>query len=131
MIGLRAIKLHPEQAPCALRVSCEEKPRQAEIYLYILLICAATLFGQDKSVITVKDSTVSHGVVSVNIHQSGKPFELQCTESAPRCTAPQPGSYWMIRLPMNHGLSDCANVAICEKIRNSENPDKIAQANTV
>ena len=45
--------------------------------LVFLLICAATLFGQDKSVITVKDSTVSHGVVIVNIHQSGN--RLSCS----------------------------------------------------
>jgi hypothetical protein len=93
--------------------------------LVFLLICAATLFGQDKSVITVKDSTVSHGVAIVNIHESGKPFELQCTESVPRCTAPQPGSYWMIRLPKNHGFYDCANVDLYSQSETSENPDKI------
>ncbi len=93
--------------------------------LVFLLICAATLFGQDKSVITVKDSTVNHGVVIVNIHESGKPFELQCTESVPRCTAPQPGSYWMIRLPKNHGFYDCANVDLYSQSETSENTDKI------
>jgi len=91
----------------------------------LLLVCAAPLFAQDKSPITVKDSTVNNGVVIVNIHESGKPFELQCNQSAPHCTAPQPGSYWMVRLPKNHGLYDCANVDLYLQSDNSENPDKI------
>jgi len=90
-----------------------------------LLICSAPLFAQDKSPITVKDSTVSNGVVIVNINESGKPFELQCNKSAPRCTAAQPGSYWMVRLPKNHGLYDCANVDLYAQSGNTENPDNI------
>jgi hypothetical protein len=90
-----------------------------------LLVCAALLFAQDKSLITVKDSTVNNGVVIVNINESGKPFELQCNKSAPHCTAPQPGSYWMVRLPKNHGLYDCANVDLYSQSGNSESQDTI------
>jgi len=93
--------------------------------LLFLLVCAAPLFAQDKSLITVKDSTVNNGVVIVSIHESGKPFELQCNQSAPDCTAPQPGSYWMVRLPKNHGLYDCANVDLYSQSGNPESQDKI------
>jgi len=90
-----------------------------------LLICAAPLFAQDKSPITVKDTTASNGVVIVNINEAGKPFELQCNQSAPSCTAPKPGSYWMVRLPKNHGLYDCANVDLYAQSANTENPDNV------
>jgi len=90
-----------------------------------LLLCAAPLFAQDKSLITVKDTTVNNGVVIVNIHDSGKPFELQCNQSAPRCAAPQPGSYWMVRLAKNHGMYDCANVDLYAQSANTENPDNV------
>ena len=93
--------------------------------LLFLLICAAPLFGQDKSPVTVKDSSVNHGVVIVNIHESGKPFELQCTESAPRCTAPPAGTYWMVRLAKNHGFYDCANVDLYSQSGTSGSEDHI------
>jgi hypothetical protein len=88
--------------------------------LLVLLVCATSLFAQDKSQITVKDSSTGSGVVLVTIHESGKTFELQCTESAPHCAAPQAGTYWMVRLPKNHGLYDCANVDL---YRQAADPD--------
>jgi hypothetical protein len=90
-----------------------------------LLFCAAPLFAQDKSLITVKGTTVSNGVVIVNINESGKPFELQCNKSAPRCTALQAGSYWMVRLPKNHGLYDCANVDLYAQSGDTEGQDDV------
>jgi hypothetical protein len=96
-----------------------------QIILVFLLISAASLFAQDKSLITVKDSALNNGVVIVNIHESGKSFELQCNESAPNCAAPQPGTYWMVRLPKNHGLYDCANVDLYPQSGKPESQDKI------
>jgi len=93
--------------------------------LLFLLIFAAPLFAQDKSPITVKDSTVNNGVVMVNIYESGKPFELQCNQSAPYCKAPQPGSYWMVRLPKHHGIYDCANVDLYSQPGTPESQDKV------
>jgi hypothetical protein len=90
-----------------------------------LLICAAPLFAQDKSPVTVKDSTANNGVVFVTIHEAGKPLELQCNQSAPLCAAPQPGSYWMTRLPKNHGFYDCANVDLYAQPGNSQGRDQI------
>ena len=52
------INFAPSKHPAALRVSCEEGTMKQSILVFLFLICAATLFGQDKSVITVKDSTV-------------------------------------------------------------------------
>jgi len=93
--------------------------------LLTLLLCAAPLFAQEKSQITVKESTVSNGVILVTIHESGKSFELQCTQSAPHCTAPKAGNYWMVRLPKNHGLYDCDNVDLYPQEGDSDSPDKI------
>jgi len=90
-----------------------------------LLICAAPLFAQDKSPITVKDTTASNGVVIVNINEAGKPFELQCNQSAPSCTAPKPGSYWMVRLPKNHGFYDCANVDLYAQPGNAQGQNEL------
>lgn len=90
-----------------------------------LILCAAPLFAQDKSLITVKDTTVNNKVVQVNITDSGKAFELQCNQSAMRCTAPEPGSYWMVRLPKNHGLYDCANVDLYAQSADTGNDDNV------
>jgi len=78
--------------------------------LFVFLFVAAQLFAVDKSLVTVKDSTASNGVVLVTVQISGKTYELQCTQSAPFCAKPQPADYWMVRLPKNHGLYDCDNV---------------------
>ncbi|HXY14494.1 MAG TPA: hypothetical protein VEI26_08345 [Terriglobales bacterium] len=78
-------------------------------FLFALLI-AAQVLALDKSTITVKNTTVSGDVVLVTIQESGKTYELQCTKGAPNCSTPQPGTYWMVRLPKNHGYYDCANV---------------------
>jgi hypothetical protein len=93
--------------------------------LLFLLLCAVPLFAQDKSLITVKDTTVNNGVVLVNISESGKAFELQCNKAALNCIAPEPGSYWMVRLPKNHGLYDCANVDLYAQSAGTENHNNI------
>jgi hypothetical protein len=90
-----------------------------------LLISAGSLFAQDKSPITVKDTRANNGVVLVNISEAGKPFELQCNQSVPSCTAPQPGSYWMVRLPKNHGLYDCANVDLYAQPGNAQGQNEV------
>lgn len=81
-----------------------------KLALLITLLAAAQLLAVEKSTITVKDASSSGDVVLVTIQESGKSLELQCTKSAPNCAAPKPGTYWMVRLPKNHGYYDCANV---------------------
>ena len=81
-----------------------------KLALLFALLTAIQLLAIDKSQITVKETTVSGDVLLVNIQESGKSFELQCTKGAPDCKVPAPGTYWMVRLPKNHGYYDCANV---------------------
>ena len=78
--------------------------------LPFILLVAFQLFAVDKTLITVKDSAVSNGMVFVTIQESGKSYWLQCTATVMNCSNPKPGSYWMVRLPKNRGLYDCSNV---------------------
>jgi hypothetical protein len=97
------------------------------ILIVLMLLAATQLLAADKSLVTVKDSSVSNGVVIVNIHEEGKSFELQCTQSAPFCKATQAGSYWMVRLPKNHGLYDCDNVDLFPQSEDPENAQKVGE----
>lgn len=94
------------------------------IILFFVLI-AAPLLAQEKSLITVKDTVTTNGVVIVTIHEAGKSFDLQCTQSFPNCAAPVAGEYWMVRLPKNHGLYDCANVDLYPKTTTASGSDQI------
>jgi len=91
----------------------------------LALLMAAQSFALDKSLITVKDSTVGNVVVTVSIREAGKSYELQCNQTAPNCNAPKPGDYWMVRLPKNHGLYDCANVDLYPQSANPEQHDQL------
>jgi len=96
-----------------------------KVFILAMLVLAAQVFAVDKSLVTVKDATVNNGVVLVTIQQSGKTYDLQCTQSAPFCAAPQVGSYWMVRLPKNHGIYDCANVDLYPQSSDPDAGDKI------
>lgn len=79
--------------------------------LLVLFFSAMLALAIEKSQITVKEATsTSNGIVLVTISDAGKTAELQCTATAPFCAAPKPGTYWMVRLPKNHGVYDCNNV---------------------
>lgn len=78
--------------------------------LLFVLVVVVQLLALDKTLITVKDSSVNNGVIIVTIHEGGKPYELQCNQSMPNCSSPKSGDYWMVRLAKNHGLYDCTNV---------------------
>jgi hypothetical protein len=86
-----------------------------------ILISAIQLMAVDKIQITVKDASTSNGVVLVTISNAGKTAELQCTESAPFCATPKAGTYWMVRLPKNHGVYDCQNVDLYLQASDPEN----------
>jgi hypothetical protein len=123
---LRQFRLQRNLWHDASGLRCEEGiMKQCIVLFFFLLICATPLFSEDKSPITVKDSSANNGVVLVNINDSGKAFELQCNQSAPHCFPPQAGSYWMVRLPKNHGLYDCANVDLYAQSANTGNPDDV------
>lgn len=89
--------------------------------LLMALLIAAQVLAVEKSTITVKNTTVTGDVVLVAIQESGKSFDLQCTKGAPNCAAPPPGTYWMVRLPKNHGYYDCANVDLYAQSADPEN----------
>ena len=89
-------------------------------FLFAVLI-TTQLWAVDKSQITVKTTSLSGDVVLVTILDSGKSYELQCTKSAPYCAVPPAGTYWMVRLPKNHGYYDCANVDLYTQSADPEN----------
>ena len=93
--------------------------------LLLVLLVAVQMLAVDKTLITVKDTSVNSGVVIVTAREAGKAFELQCTQSVPNCAAPKPGDYWMVRLPKNHGIYDCANVDLYPQSVDPETATKI------
>jgi hypothetical protein len=96
-----------------------------KLALLFTLLIAARVVAVDKSLITVKDTTISGNVVLVTIQESGKSYELQCTKGAPNCAVPPAGSYWMVRLPKNHGYYDCANVDLYPQAANPDDAGTI------
>jgi len=97
------------------------------VLILLLLLAAAALLAQEKSQITVKETTVSTGVVIVTANAAGKPVELQCNQSMSACTVLKPGDSWMVRLPKNHGMYDCANVDLFPKSADPETSEKIGE----
>jgi len=96
-----------------------------KVIILFALLFAAQVFAADKSLVTVKDSTVNNGVILVTIRESGKAFELQCNQTAPNCNAAKPGDYWMVRLPKNYGLYDCNNVDLYPQSANPEDQGQL------
>jgi len=96
-----------------------------------LLILGALLAAQiapsDKSLITVKNSEVSGGVVIVSAVVGKTPVELQCNKGAAFCTVLEAGDYLMVRLPKNFGLYDCQNADVYPKSADPEKADKIGE----
>jgi hypothetical protein len=95
--------------------------------LVLILLTASQLLAADKTLVTVKSSSVNNGEVIVTIHAEGKPLELQCTQSAPFCKTIQAGSYWMVQLPPNHGLYDCQNVDLFAQADDPETATKVGE----
>jgi len=93
--------------------------------LLVLILAAWPLLAVDKSTINVKQTSVSGDVVLVTIQESGKSLELQCTKNAPNCAVPPAGTYWMVRLPENHGYYDCANVDIYSQAADPDTGGKL------
>jgi hypothetical protein len=92
-----------------------------------MLAAAVVLLAQEKSQITVKESTVMTGVVIITANENGKTLELQCNQSMAACTVLKPGEYWMVRLPKNYGMYDCANVDLFPKSADPGTGEKIGE----
>ncbi len=93
----------------------------------ILLLCSVQVLAADKSLVTIKNSSVSGNVVIVTISDEGKSYDLQCTKTAPFCQTPESGSYWMVRLPKNHGVYDCDNVDLYTQSTDPETGNKVGE----
>jgi len=98
-----------------------------KLVLLILVLCSVQLLAADKSLVTIKSSSASGGVVIVTISEAGKNYDLQCTKSAPFCQIPEAGSYWMVRLPKNHGVYDCDNVDLYPQSADPETGNKVGE----
>jgi len=96
-----------------------------KLALLFALLIAVQLLAIEKSQITVKETSVSGDVILVTIQESGKSYELQCTKGAPNCATPPAGTYWMVRLPKNHGYYDCANVDLYPQSASPESGGKL------
>lgn len=81
--------------------------------ILLAIFAAVVVLSQEKpSTIVVKEATVATGVVILTADLSGKPVELQCTQSMPGCVSLKNGKYILVQLPKNHGMYDCQNVDI-------------------
>lgn len=81
-------------------------------FLILIVFASVLLLADEKSPVVVKNTTVTTGVVIVDVQFNGKTAELQCNEGGPSCTRLKPGNYTMLQLPRNHGMYDCDNVEV-------------------
>ena len=107
------------------RLGCVREVAMKKGIVLLALLMAGQSFALDKSLISVKDAAVSNGVVLVSVRESGKSYELQCNQNAPNCNVPKPGDYWLVRLPKNYGLYDCANVDLYLQSADPEQHDQV------
>lgn len=82
------------------------------LLLVAILLVSASVMAQEASVITVKGSEVSNGVVIVDVIKGGKGYDLQCNQGAPSCSQLKAGKYQMVELPSNSGMYDCRDVQV-------------------
>ena len=92
-----------------------------------LLVAAVLVLAQEMTLITVKDSSTTTGVVIVSANMSGKSVELQCNVSTPSCAPLKAGKYQMVTLPKNHGMYDCQNADVYDLSANPERDQKIGE----
>ncbi|HZQ24365.1 MAG TPA: hypothetical protein VFA89_16375 [Terriglobales bacterium] len=100
---------------------------KAAVLLIIFLSLPVIAADKEKSLITVKDTQVNNGVVIVNVRVAGKAHELQCNKEIADCKVPEPGDYWMVRLPKNWGIYDCANVDLYSQALDPESDKKFGE----
>jgi hypothetical protein len=93
--------------------------------LLFILLAVIQLMAQVKSQITIKTSAVSNGVVIITALEGKSPLELQCNKDAAGCKTLAVGDYWMVRLPKNWGMYDCANVDIYSQTADPDSSEKI------
>jgi hypothetical protein len=98
--------------------------------LLFVLFAAVEVLTQEQSelqTVTVKNSTVTNGVVILDAQQGTSPFELRCNKDSSSCTILDPGKYFMVRLPKNRGMYDCANVDVYRMPGDLDTGNKIGE----
>ena len=95
--------------------------------ILVVLFAGVQGLAQEKSQITVKNSTVNNGVVIVAAQTGKTSFELQCNKDISGCRMLEPGDYVMVPLPKNHGVYDCANVDIYPQSADPEVTGKLGE----
>jgi hypothetical protein len=93
-------------------------------FLVIFLLQAGSLRAQQKSVVDVKASRFSNGVVLVEILKGAKGFDLQCNQGAPACEPLKAGKYQLLELPKNTGMYECQDVQVFSESDDASDPDK-------
>jgi hypothetical protein len=89
-----------------------------------LLWGAVGASAQEKSVITVKGTTLNNGVVLVDIVKGGKGLDMQCNQGAPGCTQLKSGKYQLVVLPENMGMYECKDVQVFEESADTSDSNK-------
>jgi hypothetical protein len=97
------------------------------VCVVLILATATFLLAQEKSVITVKDSSVTTGVIIIDAQAAGKNIELQCNQTSPACTQLKRGTYQMVKLPKNHGMYDCQNADIYTDSADTESGQRLGE----
>ena len=91
---------------------------------FFLLSGTVGASAQEKSVITVKGTTLSNGVVLIDIVKGGKGIDMQCNQGAPGCTQLKGGKYQLVQLPENMGMYDCKDVQVFAESADTSDADK-------
>jgi len=100
------------------------KTRIALFLLMVFLLSGAGALAQEKSVITVKGSSLSNGVVIVDVLKGAKGYYLECNKGAPSCTDLKSGKYQMVELPSNMGMYECRDVLVFPETADTSDTDK-------
>lgn len=98
-----------------------------KLLVFLILLVSLQVFAQEKSKITVKSTEKNAGVIFVTIVDGKKTVDLNCNEGFSGCKAPQPGEYWMVKLPENHGVYECQNVDLFPASADPETADKVGE----
>jgi len=83
-----------------------------------------TTLAQEKTAITVKGTSLSNGVVVVDVMKGTKGYLLECNQGAPGCTQLKSGKYQLVELPANTGMYDCKDVQVFAEGADTEESDK-------
>lgn len=102
------------------------KTRNALFLLVGLLLLwgAVNASAQEKSPITVKGTSVSNGVVVVDVMKGTKGYLLECNQGSSGCTQLKSGKYQLLELPPNTGMYDCKDVQVFPEGADTEDSDK-------